>query len=372
MTKNQMSKEQKKYYKEYKELEDKIDNHLDRFQIFQSREEEGDVIHLDMKAGPYAIRKQMEKCIMSDEEKEDVEKKISEFRSLIGRKTGLKRKCDPLSSKNRLGRKLNTTILDLRRTEILELFGRCKTIDDVYKIVKEEWGYELSQASIRKFYTENKEQISELKNKYITSYSDIAVTKKTSRIERLAYLLDEQTEKFSEHKQISHSKEIRAILEQVRKEVEEEEIKLTIEGKVDVKANIGTNIAVKELLGKVNINDTVVAMVAAKRGLDPQKFMRQFTNSFYKDFNGFSPHSEFNKKGIKIDLPSNHVYDWDEIARKHKMGLSDNIEDAKMVEDPATEKTENIRTQLLAMLEEDKKELREARANFINKRGGEE
>ena len=357
-----MSKKQKIAYKKYIELEEKIDNHLDRFQTFPSRDEESETITLDMKTPSYPLGKQMDKCIMTEDEKNKVLVLVSVFRSLIGNKTQIRRDWDPLLRWNKVGRKIvvRKDFFDIKEAELLELFGRWRTMDEVYNYVREEWGYQCSHSMVRNFYHRNKAKITELRNKYEISYNDLSVTKKTSRIERLAYLLHEMTEKFSDNKNVNYSKEIRAILDQVKKEVEGDEIKLNIQGKIDVNATVAVNRSLVDLIRKVPINNMVVAMVAAKRGLDPVKFMGQFTNSFYKNHNGFSPFLDKGAGDGKVDLPSNIIYDWAEIARKHR---NDPIEEAKIIEQPETPATKNKRAMLMAMLDESKEQLHKSQEN---------
>jgi len=357
-----MTKKQKIAYGKYVDLEAKIENHLDRFQTFPSREDEGETITLDMKAPAYPVGKQMDKCIMTEDEKNKILTLVSVFRSLIGYKTSLRRDWDPLVRFNRVGKKITDRkdFFDIKESEILELFGKWRTMDEVYDYIREEWGYQCSHAMVRNFYHRNRAKITELRNKYEISYNDLAVTKKTSRIERLAFLLHEITDKFSENKNINYSREIRAILDQVKKEVEGDEIKLNVQGKIDVNATVAVNRSLVDLIRKVPINNMVVAMVAAKRGLDPVKFMGQFTNSFYKNHNGFSPFLDKGAGDGKVDLPSNIIYDWAEIERKHR---NDPIEEAKIIETPETPATKNKRAMLMAMLDESKEQLHKSQEN---------
>ena len=89
-------------------------------------------------------------------------------------------------------------------------------------------------------------------------------------------------------KGIELSKELRAIIEQIRKEVKGEEIKLTVDGRIDINATIQANQTLHEFLQKLPINMIVIGLTAAKQGLNPASLIASLGNSYYSKFNGFA------------------------------------------------------------------------------------
>ncbi len=364
-----MSKAQKSAYAEWLKLGEEIDNHAKRFLILPARDPNKETVTVDFKQAPPNVRKYVAKGIIEKKDAKDVEKRISLFRSLIGKRSGLRRKWDYLANRGQFGRPKGkgTDFFQLKETELLELFGKWKTVEEVTRVINKEWGYSCSLTRVRTFFSHNKEKINDLRTKYELSYDQLSITKKTNRIERLAYLVHELTEEFSESKKIGHSREIRALLDQVKKEVEGDVLKLQIDGQIDINATLSSNRSLRQLTQRVPINNIVVAMVAAKRGLNPVTMMAQFTHSFYKNHNGFSPFFDQSEDSSIKDLPSNIIYDWDEIERKHKGGKALSIEDAKIIEEPTGIEVKTKKDKLLEMLNKSKLSLSESESSVKRK-----
>jgi hypothetical protein len=122
---------------------------------------------------------------------------------------------------------------------------------------------------------------------------------------------------FDQTKQIKYSTEIRGIIEQVRKEVKGDEIRLTVDGKIDITASIQANRTIQDFNQKLPINMFIISLVAAKKGINPMNLMAQLGNSFYSNYNGFNKLAGDDEE---MKLPSHFInsYDWNEIENIHK------------------------------------------------------
>lgn len=207
------------------------------------------------------------------------------------------------------------SVLEFRKADILELFGQYKSIDQVYDTIKS-WGLTVSKTRLTNFFYENKADIDDRRIRFVASEKDYYLSTGTGRIESLSYLYTKLLEKFDETTSVKYAAEIRAIIEQVRKEVKGDEIRLTVDGKIDITATMNANLTIQELNQKLPINMFIVGLVAAKKGLNPQSIMAQLGNSFYADYNGFR---EIKEKS-EMELPSHFInsYDWNEIENMHK------------------------------------------------------
>jgi len=342
-------------YKDWIILGDKIDNHPDRYMTIEGNPEYGkEIVELDFKLSPSSVYTAMHKGVVTEEIKAEIDRRISLFRSQISIRAGIRRHWDSLKDYKKRGPNKGkpTTFLDLKKPELLELFGQWKTIDDVERIIKDHYGYSVSRVEINRFFNKHKDQIVKLRKDYEKSYDELSITKKTSRLQQMAYLAHELMEKFAMNKSVIVSKEIRGIFEQVKKEVEGEVIRLDISGQIDVNATLTLNRSLRELVQRVPINSIIVSMVAAKRGLDPVALMGQFTNSFYRNHNGFSPFL-IQSGQEQIQLPSNLIYDWNEINQMHEKD-EEQIEDAVIVVEPSNLDIESKRDKLLKLLGDSK------------------
>jgi len=207
------------------------------------------------------------------------------------------------------------SVLEFRKADILDLFGQYKSIDQVYDAIKS-WGLTISKTRLTNFFYENKGDIDDRRIRFVASEKDYYLSTGTGRIESLSYLYTKLLEKFDETTSVKYAAEIRAIIEQVRKEVKGDEIRLTVDGKIDVTATMNANLTIQELNQKLSINMFIVGLVAAKKGLNPQSIMAQLGNSFYADYNGFK---EIKEKET-MELPSHFInsYDWNNIENIHK------------------------------------------------------
>lgn len=220
-------------------------------------------------------------------------------------------------------------ILGTYTDKVLELFGKLNPVEEIIKIMKAETGVELSLTELTRFYNANKAIIEKRKEEYIKSSGQYRIANEAGRLEILNVLLSDSLilyknalaeEKYS-LSQI-YSKDIKSLLEQARKEVKGNDIKLTVDGKIDITATIHGTENIGRLMQNIPINSIVLGLVSAKAGLNPVVLINQLATSYYKDFNGFNR----NILGRdKIQLPGDLVrtYDWNVLEEKNERFLSE-------------------------------------------------
>lgn len=288
----------------------KIDNYPNRF-IDVVNEVTGAVRTFDCKCPPGVIVKTLKNHNASKQDYDfvlQVSKEVQILKIQKGR-------FNANWSKHVFGHKAGEgTILGVRSAELIDLFGRHYTVQEITNIIQRDWGFSIKYEVVKEFYNKNADKIERKKSDYVLKGKDVRLATDAGRLEILSNLAWEMEGKFIKTKSIEVSKELRAIVEQVRKEVKGDEIKLTVEGKIDIQATIQANQSINESLQKLPINMIVVGLAAAKKGINPALLIGSLINSYYSKFNGFGGAAE---KGVEIPLPGQFIkkYDWGEIGR---------------------------------------------------------
>lgn len=224
-----------------------------------------------------------------------------------------------------LSRRINTLLaqegindtFNLREEEILEMFGKHHTIDEVFYIVTKEWGHKISMFQLKKWIKLHESEIENRKTDYIHRKQDFRVSQEASRLELINTQLFYWQKKFEEKQSIEASNQIIKLLEQARKEVKGDQLKLTMDGKIDINATLHGQENIMRMSKKLPINMLVIGMVAAKQGIDPASIMASLATSYYSKHNGFNGNVNSDEE---IQSPVNLIkqYDWDDLGRKNK------------------------------------------------------
>lgn len=259
-------------------------------------------------------------------------------------------------------------VYEWRKADMVEWYARFFSHDEV-KEKLEKMGYYVDINSLYKFFLRNKDTIDKARVEFIRSSHDHYIASEAGRMETLSMLhykfIKKFDEEFSKHRSDNKelrllSQEIRAVLDQARKELKGEEVKLTIDGKIDINASIIASRTIQEVSRKIPINLIVIYLIAAKRGIQPHNILTSLTTSFYKDFNGFGKVSAGQPKNT-IDLIRS--YDWNEIVEYQKnKQVEDNEIPLSMYEEvPFTEQAKVItkREKLKNLLQQNREGIKE-------------
>jgi len=335
-------------WREWEALAYKIDNYPGRFQDVVNQVSKA-VHTVDCKAPLAIVRKIITKHNVSKEQAEELIRVSTEIQKLKSRKGRANVKWSRHVYAKKDGDK---SILGVRSAEIINMFGRYYSVEEIVKYIRKEWGLSVKYDAVMKFFTDNKSKIEQKRAEFVLRGKETRLATDAGRLELLSKLAWEFEEKFEKSKSIEYSKELRGIIEQIRKEVKGEEIRLTVDGKIDIQATITANQTLNEALSKLPINMIIIGLTAAKQRINPANIIASLTNSYYSRINGFS------KLGRKedVELPGRYIkqYDWAEIENKVKEREQEivDVEPIEVLE-------EDIKSEEKVLIEDKKKKLLE-------------
>lgn len=220
--------------------------------------------------------------------------------------------------------------------QLMNWFGSHYTIEDIKRVAKEKHSVDFSYDELKRFHHTHKEVIDQRKQEYLLRNRDFRIATETGRLEILNRLLIEMEMKFNKTSDVEYSREIIKILEQARKEIKGQEVKLTIDGHIDINASIQGMNNVLSTMKELSINAMVVGLTAAKVGLSPETIIAQLATSWYKNVNGFSGNIIGSEE---VMLPSVLIsqYDWGTLQQKSKEYVDDFRPISDVVELPVDE-----------------------------------
>ena len=142
------------------------------------------------------------------------------------------------------------------------------------------------------------------------------------------------------------------IIEQARKEVKGNEVKMTVDGRIDINATLHGETNVMNVMKQMSINALVVGLTAAKAGLNPTVIISQLANSWYSKFNGFNGNV---MDGANVQLPSALIkqYDWGRMEEASGQFIDEFTPIAEVIDEKtpeANEQAENKRKRMLERL----------------------
>ena len=310
-------------YEKYLEAKRLMEEHPDRNYI----DSKGRLLVLTSSMG--AIKKNIQD--LPKKEQNVIVEKATAIARLKGQMIALKRK---VNSKDGNSYEDPFEVLNERSSEIIELFGKWMTTEEVHKTIMLDWNMtSVGCQIVKKFALRHKETINKLRAQYDADYTDVSVASKRSRLSQLNYLLQDRRQIYETTHKVDDSKEIRAILADARKEIEGEQLLININGRIEVDATITLELQNK-IQGGLSLSQMIVARVAARIGKDPTFMMSRLANSVYAKFNGFQKNDNIEVE--KPIYPSAMVYDWELIKNKKEV-----IEEAKVIDSLPKEQIES-------------------------------
>lgn len=236
---------------------------------------------------------------------------------------------------------------------IIDWFGKFNTIEDVRKKLKVNFDLVVKTETLRQIYRENKDAIERAKSNYVLAHKDFKIATDSGRLEVLNDLLTDLQLKYQNNpSDDTLIDRMVKLLEQARKECKGEQIKLTVDGKIDINASIQGSEQIMSAMRGLNINSLVIGLTAAKAGLNPTVLIGQLASSWYKDISGFNG----NVVGTEsFMLPSALIrqYDWGVLEEKSREFINDmsSIEEALVIEDVTEKKKiEGKRSDILGLI----------------------
>lgn len=210
-----------------------------------------------------------------------------------------------------------TAVLEPVKALILELMGQMHSDEEIQEKLAME-GIPTNITNIKKFRQKHKAQVEKLQDDYEKEWHTIGITRKRARLDQLAYMYNKLKRSFDESKgttQVPYSKEMREILNQVKREVEGDSIHLTVDGKIDVVTTIQMSQQITELYANINYMALVMARVAARSRVNPLLLQYYLMNSWYARFSGIVRNEKIFDENPTY--PSAIVLNWEGIREQH-------------------------------------------------------
>lgn len=209
-------------------------------------------------------------------------------------------------------------ITESMKSNIFEWYGKLYSDEEIVKKLIDQ-GVPVSPNLLTKFRMKYKTEIEKLQMEYEKDWQSVSITRKRSRLDQLAYIYNKIKQEFDvalDTKQLQYSKEMRAVLDQVKKEVEGDHLRLTVDGKIDIGSTIEMNKTVEELYSSINFMGLLIGRVAERLRINPLVLQHQLAHSWYAEFTGIKRNDKMQE--LKPQYPSSIVYNWDSIREKNR------------------------------------------------------
>ena len=322
-----------------------------------------DETKVDLLTGIFFLKKKI--AHLPDEEQAQIWAESQQIRKIHSATNVLKRKAFGVKTGPKSAEKRFYNILFPREAEIIELFGRFHSIQEVHKVILEDMGIDVSAAAVRVFRERHADKIKERQDEYQKSYSNVRLGQKRARLDELTFLYNDRKAIYLEKKSREDQKLLQSLIEQIRKEAEGD--KLIIEGNLDVNIQQTIDIHIQtQILKQLNITDVIIGRIAAKRNVDPKWIIAKIHSSFYAKFSSLLQQVDYSQEVL---YPSDQIYDFDKIRQVHE---SRSIEESKpplltqVITEKRKEAGSDIKKQLIEMLGRKQKEINEANARINN------
>ena len=343
------SKYMQDIYIEYEKVRRKIDECPDRFLTYEGRN--GTLHSIDLKyVNAKGVMKNRGASEDSIKDAQEIRAKV--LMPLLGEYNRARNKYlntfDLYNNKSKSLAKLTPTLLDL--------FGSMYSVKDVRKTIKQREGYDLDDADLAKFYNENKSLIEQRQAKFALKSDKYRVATEAGRLEIINDMLTDLLLKYEDYisrgletKALTMSREIRNLLEQARKEVKGNELKLTVDGRIDINASIHGEENISRIMRDIPINSIIIGLVSAKSGIRPEIMIHQLATSWYKDFNGFNKNI-LGQEAIMLPGDMIKQYNWDELEQENEKFLDEQKSSA--TEATIIEEDVNLKNKVLQRLKQ--------------------
>lgn len=260
--------------------------------------------------------------------------------------------------------------LDQRSAEIIELFGRMFTTQEVHEICINEWKIPVSIKTVGDFRITHQKEIERRVEDHKRTYSDIRLGHKRSRLEELSYLFLTRKRIYEATKKSDDHRLLLMTLEQVRKEAEGDSIRIDGTMNFNIEQTIQEHIQ-KELFVHFPLKEIIMARVAARAGKSVGQLLNEFDKSYYNKFLHNTQDIEHEEVPA---FPSTLPYDFDRIRREQAQLAAAPKQEVKVMDIETTDAATKIQQMLLAKLQTKKEDVNAVKNNlsgrFIDKANG--
>lgn len=208
-----------------------------------------------------------------------------------------------------------TKVFEERKVELIAQFGALRSYEEIIKLIKYDWGYNVTARTLQRFKIKHKDAIDRETINFHKDHSHLRLSHKRGRLEELEYIYKKRKAVYDNNPSIANERQLLTITDQIRKEMDEKRMQLDI----DITANIQKSINVRlreDVMGNMSVNDIIIARAAHKMGVNPRFILSRLHNSLYATVAGAkAPHGQLEQE--EIIYPSQYVYDFTKIKKQH-------------------------------------------------------
>lgn len=233
------------------------------------------------------------------------------FQQMQNKRTGLFRKAYGTNVKGDgtpATDKVQST-LDLKRPELIELFGKMFSLAEVHEVVLKLWKLPIKKDTLEAWRIANQDAITVRMEQHKREYSDIRLVHKRSRLEELVWLYNHRKNIYQNTRKGEDHRLLMTTLQQIKQEVEGDSIRVDHNLQINVDDVSGQ---LKDTFSFISIKEIVVARVAAKMGKEPLTIIKAMSQGYY--------HQNLHAEVIEEEMPaypSTSTYDFDRIQKQH-------------------------------------------------------
>lgn len=242
--------------------------------------------------------------------------------------------------------------------DVVELLGRMFTVNEVVKIMGEDYEIIVNEDEVRDILKKHIVDIERKREEFRNRVTDVRLYNKRPRLEELAWMYSKMKARYVALNGIEAYNAMLRTLEQIRKEAEGDI--LTINGVLDIniEASIQNHIQ-QEIFKTINIKEIILGRVASRMNFDIKKLVAGLHNSYYAKFVDIS--GEYDEKA-EMKYPSSQAYDFSTIEQNVNKNVVDiKAEDVTEAEKSSAERTKEL---FLAKIRKQKQEMESRQAGF--------
>lgn len=201
---------------------------------------------------------------------------------------------------------------DLRKAEILELFGRMFSVKEVFEVLLTRFQMRnIKLEQLRAYRMKHADEIQEKIEKFKVEYTDMRLAIKRGRLEELVWLYNKRKRLYELSTRGDDHRILLTTLEQIRKEVEGDALRLEGNMTLTIDQVIEDQVQ-KQLMHHTNIKEIVISRIIGRSQIPIREFLAQLEKNWYtKNFNDID---DIDYEEIE-SFPSTKPYDFDHITR---------------------------------------------------------
>ena len=256
------------------------------------------------------------------------------------------------------------TLLEERQTEILELFGKFYSINEVHKILIEEYQLHCNVILVENFRLKHLDRIKELQDEYLRDFSEIRLTHKKSRLEELNDLYIGRKTIYGITQSKDDYKLLLQTIEQIKKEVDGD---FVVNGQINIDVEHTVNFHVqRELLKGLAIKDIILTRLSARLGINSNYLIHRLHTSYYSKFNGYG--SELTNQEDIPQYPSQYVYDFNELLPRvqEKKNEAEQLKTIHLLPQNTIQQMGDVKDLFMNLVKKKKVELEQSKEQIEN------